>query len=196
MVIWKLQIVDFYTAWSSRIWSYLVRIFSYPVQNAGKMQIRITPNTDTFYTVLTFLGENYLTNNATKFVEPIMESCHQDLKTLFICCKQFKNYDPFKLNLNCEIIRENLRAIFELSNNSSNCNKSQIFLLACKIYTKWHLCKWLIYIKQVVKNAIWSLTPFFLGNHENFCLLTNSESSPKVVLFQKVFSFLLPVWWA
>ena len=44
------------------------------------MQIRITPNTDTFYAVLTFLGENYLTNNATKFVEPIMEICHQDLK--------------------------------------------------------------------------------------------------------------------
>ena len=115
--------------------------FSSIQSKCRKMQIRITPNTDTFYAVLTFLGENYLTNNATKFVEPIMESCHQDLKTLFICCKQFKNYDPFKLNLNCEIIRENLRAIFELSNNSSNCNKSQIFLLACKIYTKWHLCK-------------------------------------------------------
>ena len=49
-----------------------------------------------------------------------------------------RKYVLFKLNLNCEIIRENLRAIFALSNNSSNCKKSQILFLACKIYARWH----------------------------------------------------------
>ena len=57
---------------------------------------------------------------------------------LFTRYKQFKNYEPFKLNLSCEIIRENLHAIFVLSNNSSNYNKSQILFLNCKIYARWH----------------------------------------------------------
>ena len=33
---------------------------------------------------------------------------------LFICYKQFKNYESFKLNLSCKIIRENLYAICDL----------------------------------------------------------------------------------
>ena len=52
--------------------------------------------------------------------------------------KQFKNYWTFKLNLKRETVRENLDAVFALSNNSSNCNKCQVFLLACKIYARWY----------------------------------------------------------
>ena len=58
-----------------------------------------------------------------------------------MCYKQFRNDEPFKLNLSCKIIRENLYAIFALSNNSSTRNKSQILFLASKIYARWHLKK-------------------------------------------------------
>ena len=61
-----------------------------------------------FWRLSTFYGDDYL------------ESFHQDLKTFwklktFICYRQFKNYEAFKLNLNCEIIRGNLHTIFALS---------------------------------------------------------------------------------
>lgn len=46
--------------------------------------------------------------------------------------KQFKNYWTFRLNLKCEIVRENLDAVFALPNNSSNCNKCQVFLWLVK----------------------------------------------------------------
>ena len=49
-----------------------------------------------------------------------------------------QNYEPFKLDLSSEIIRENLYALFALSNNSSNCNKSQILFLACGIWCHPH----------------------------------------------------------
>ena len=104
----------------------------------------------------------------------------------------FQNYPPCKLNLNCEIVRENLYAIFAHLNNSSNCKKSQILFLARKIYTRWRfwflieLLNWLIYVKRVAENACWSLTPFFPENPENFSFfpLTNSEIPSKIALFK------------
>ena len=62
------------------------------------------------------------------FGDKNLEISHQDLKTFY----------SYATNLSCEIIRENLHAIFAFSNNSSTCSKSQILFLVCKIYAWRH----------------------------------------------------------
>ena len=79
-----------------------------------------------FWLLLSFFGDNYL------------KGFRQDLITFYSYATSSSKIEPFKLNRSCKFIRGNLHAIFALSNNSSNRNKSQILFLVGKMYARWH----------------------------------------------------------